>query len=37
MLLLQSNVDHTHNEMLHWFGIEEAKIKQYTTTCKKVL
>lgn len=30
-----SENDHNHNEMLHWFGIEEAKIKQYTTTRKK--
>ena len=31
----QSSVDHNHNEMLHWFGIEEAKIKRCTTTGKK--
>ena len=31
---MQSNVDHNHDEMLHWFGIDETKIKQYTTTGK---
>lgn len=32
---MQSNVDHNHDEMLHWFGIGDAKIKRYTTTGKK--
>ncbi|PFX12575.1 hypothetical protein AWC38_SpisGene23443 [Stylophora pistillata] len=30
----EKKVDHNHNEMFHWFGIEQAKIKQYTTTRK---
>ena len=32
---MQSIVDHNHDEMLHWFGIEDANIKRYTTTGKK--